>query len=248
MKSFSNREHGNLALHEEAASQIVRRADEAVQNKGIFTLVLAGGSTPRRLYTLLAGDFRNRLAWDRIHFFWGDERHVPPDHAESNYRLAQETLLARVPVLPEQVHRIRAENPKADQVAEQYCRELRDFFHLERPALPRFDLVLLGLGADGHTASLFPGSPALQEENRWVVANWVEKFPAHRITMTAPLLNNSASILFLVQGEEKAGALREVLFGEDQPERLPAQLIQPGNGEVRWLVDHAAASLLPTKS
>jgi len=237
-----------LALHRDAALKIVSRSSEALRTTGIFTIVLAGGSTPRQLYELLAGEFRDQFAWDRIHFFWGDERHIPPDHPDSNYRLAKEAMLARLPVLPENVHRIRAENPCADQVAEEYCRELRDFFHLEPPAMPRFDLVLLGLGADGHTASLFPGSTALREQYRLVAANWVEEFQAHRITMTAPLLNNSACVLFLVQGMEKAEALREVLAGANQPERLPAQLIKPVNGELYWLVDRAAASLLPGNS
>lgn len=210
-----------LALHMDAATKIVRYATEAVHTAGIFTIVLVGGSTPRRLYALLASEFRDHLAWDRLHFFWGDERHVPPDHPESNYGLAQETLLKHVPIPPENIHRICAENPFADQVAEEYCRDLRDFFRLERPAFPRFDLVLLGLGADGHTASLLPGTAALREQNRLVVANWVDRFHAHRITMTAPLLNNSACVLFLVQGQEKAEALRGVLFEENQPERFP---------------------------
>ncbi len=236
------------ALHRNAASKIISRASEAVQATGIFTIALAGGSTPRQLYELLIGEFRDQLAWDRVHFFWGDERHVPPDHPDSNYRFARESMLAHLPVLQKNVHRIRAEHPVADRVAQDYCRHLHDFFHLLPPAMPRFDMVLLGLGADGHTASLFPGSTALREQDHLVVANWVEKFQAHRITMTAPLLNNSSCVLFLVQGSEKAQALRDVLTTENQTERLPAQLITPVRGELYWLVDRAAASLLPVKS
>ncbi|MBI3014469.1 MAG: 6-phosphogluconolactonase [Candidatus Tectomicrobia bacterium] len=234
-----------------AAEEYVRRAEEAVKAQGIFTVVLAGGSTPKALYRLLAGEeepsFRARLPWHKIHFFWGDERHVPLDHPDSNYRMACEALLSSVPVPSENVHRVRTENPDAWQAAKEYEEEIcKFFFPSGRTAgqLPRFDLVLLGMGADGHTASLFPGTEALHEQARLVVSQWIERFRAYRITMTAPLLNNAARIIFLVSGEEKAETLREVLQGEYRPERFPAQLIRPAHGSLLWLVDSAAARLL----
>jgi 6-phosphogluconolactonase len=231
-----------------AAEMFAARAHDAVAARGVFTVALAGGSTPRRLYALLAdeqGLFRQQLPWDRIHFFWGDERHVPPDHADSNYRMANETMLSRVPVPPQNVHRIKTEDPDAGRAATEYARELRDFFGGGDVTLPRLDLVLLGMGADGHTASLFPGSAALHEEKSWVAANWVEKFRTYRVTMTPPLLNNATCVVFLVQGEEKAESLRAVLYGERQTEMYPSQLIQPVHGECHWLIDRTAAKLLP---
>lgn len=236
------------AVERSAAELFVESARNGVAARGVFRVALAGGSTPRRLYTLLADEqdgFRRQLPWDRIHFFWGDERHVPPDHADSNYRMAHEAMLSRVPVPAQNIHRIKAENPDAGQTADEYTLELADCFGGERMRLPRLDFILLGMGADGHTASLFPSSAALSEQNRWVAANWVDKFQTYRITMTPPLLNNGACVVFLAQGEEKAEALRAVLSGERNPRLYPAQLIQPLHGECHWLVDAAAAQLLP---
>ena len=232
-----------------AAVECVRLANEAVGVRGRFTVALSGGSTPNGVYGLLAdskADFRAHVPWDRLHVFWGDERHVPPDHPESNYHMAHEALLARVPVPPENVHRIPAENPDATQAAEEYAKGLREFFRLEAGQFPRFDLILLGMGADGHTASLFPGTTAVFEETSLVVAPWIEKFKAFRITLTPPVLNHAACVIFLVSGEEKAETLRAVLQGPYQPERLPAQLLRPVNGRLLWLVDRAAARLLQT--
>jgi 6-phosphogluconolactonase len=235
-------------LSRAAAEEFVRQAEEAIRAKGRFTLALSGGSTPRLLYRLLADDgeelFRGRGPWDKIHFFWGDERHVPPDHPDSNYRMADETMLSRVAIPPENVHRIPAENPDARQAAEAYAETLLEFFHPPPGQFPRLDLVLLGIGPDGHTASLFPGTEAIHDHTRCVAAPWVEKFHASRITLTPAVLNSAACILFLVSGDDKAESLRAVLQGEYQPDLLPAQVIRPTHGRLLWLVDRAAARLL----
>ncbi len=230
-----------------AAEQFVRLAVEAVRAKKLFTVALAGGSTPRSLYALLANDkepFRAQLSWERMHFFWGDERHVPPDHPDSNYRMASEAMLARVPISLENVHRIKSEKADAATAADEYEKTLREFFGLAKGELPRFDLILLGMGPDGHTASVFPGSDVIDERNRLVAAPWVEKFKSYRITLTPPVLNNAAIVMFLVSGPEKAKVLQEVLEGEHQPERLPAQLIRPNKGRLLWLVEQEAANFL----
>lgn len=235
------------ALARDAAEELARCAEEAVRERGRFTLALAGGSTPKRLYELLAdrdAPFRERIDWSSVHFFWGDERHVPPDHSDSNYRMAREALLDAVPVPPGNVHRIRAELPGAVQAAAEYEAELRRSFALVPGEVPRFDLVLLGLGADGHTASLFPGSEALHERERLVAAPWIAKLQAFRITLTPPVIERAAEVLFLVSGEDKAPALHAVLAGERDPDRLPAQLARPRDGRLLWLVDRTAASRL----
>jgi 6-phosphogluconolactonase len=229
-----------------AAAEVLSQARAAVQASGTFTLVLAGGSTPRLLYSLLADkpSFRAEMPWEKTHFFWGDERHVPPDHPDSNYRMAHEAMLSKVPVPPANVHRIRSENPDAAVAADDYEHELRQFFHLAERQLPRFDLVLLGMGTDGHTASLFPGTKALVEKKRLVSANWVEKLNTWRITLTAPVLSHAACVAFLVSGPDKAEPLRVVLRGQQQPELYPSQLIRPSNGRLIWLLDESAARLL----
>jgi len=223
-----------------AAQEFSRRASEAIRARGRFAAALSGGSTPRRLFALLADPaqpFRDRIDWRAVHLFWGDERHVPPDHPESNFRMTRETLLDAVSIPAENVHRIRGEEPDAERVAALYEDELRAFFSDE----PRFDCVLLGLGADAHTASLFPGTAAVRERERWVVAPWVEKLATFRITLTPAVFDRAAAVIFLVQGGEKAGALRAVLEGERDPDRIPAQVIRPRDGELLWLVDRAAA-------
>jgi len=231
-----------------AAEEFTRRAGEAIDARERCAVALSGGSTPRRLFALLADPaqpLRDRIEWRSIHFFWGDERHVPPDHPESNFRMAREALLDAVPVPAQNIHRIRGEEPDAARAAALYEDELRGFFS----GAPRFDLVLLGLGADAHTASLFPGTEAVRERERWVVAPWVEKLRTFRITLTPAVLNRAAAVIFLVEGEEKAAALRAVLEGEQEgkreggrdPDRWPAQVIRPESGEVLWLVDGAAA-------
>jgi 6-phosphogluconolactonase len=239
--------HADLdELSRAAASELLRQARRAVQAKGLFSLALSGGSTPKSLYALLAEDssFRAEVPWDKTHFFWGDERHVPPEHPESNYRMAQEALLSKVPLPSENIHRINAGNPNAQRAAEEYEETLRAFFRLRAGEFPRFDLVLLGMGPDGHTASLFPGTEALRERKRMVVANWVEKLHAHRITMTLPVFNRAAMVLFLVSGEEKAETLRRVLGDRRGKDPFPSQLIHPIHGKLLWLVDRGAGHFL----
>ena len=188
-----------------------------------------------------------RVRWARIHFFFGDERHVRPGDAESNYRMAAETMFAQVPVPPENVHRIRAEDPSAESAARAYERDLEEHFRLAPGQFPRFDLVLLGLGTDGHTASLFPGTKVLSEMRRRAVSNWIGKLDTERITLTAPTFNAAAEVVFLVSGEDKAAPLKSVLEGPYEPTQLPAQLIRPAAGRLLWLADRdAAKKLRPT--
>lgn len=225
-----------------AAEEVVRSANDAVSQHGRFTIALAGGSTPRGLHTVLAANARASLPWDRMFFFWGDERHVPPSDPESNYRMAEETLLSKVPVAPANVFRIPAENPDAGAAAGAYEQTLRKFFALQPGEFPRFDLILLGMGPDGHAASLFPGTAALQEKSRLVAANWVDKFKTDRITFTLPVLNAARCVVFLVSGTEKAAALRAVLEGDAPGEQYPSKLVRPTDGKLIWLIDRAAAS------
>ena len=222
-----------------AATEFEQAARHAVQAHDRFTVSLSGGSTPRGLYSQLARDAQ-RLPWNKIYLFWGDERYVPPDDKDSNYRMARESLLSRAPIPPDHVFRMSAEESDAARVADQYEQTIRQFFSLKPGELPRFDLVLLGLGPDGHTASLFPDSPALGERSHLVVANWVEKFGHYRLTLTAPVLNNAEEVMFLVSGAEKAAALQSVLYSDAPAEQFPAKLIQPVNGRLIWLVDRAA--------
>lgn len=224
------------SIYVKAAEHFVAKSNEAIASRGRFTVALSGGSTPKTLYEFLV---HTQIAWDRIHFFWSDERHVPPDDPESNYRMANEALLSHVPILENHVHRVHAENPNAAEAAQQYEQTIKD---ITKETLPRLDLILLGLGTDGHTASIFPGSEVLQETKRLVAAPWVEKFQAYRITMTLPLINNAASVVFLVSGKEKAKIVKEVLTG---PKKYPAQAVKPVNGELLWLLDEAASTDYP---
>lgn len=207
-------------------------------------MALSGGSTPKILYQLLADatqPFHEQIPWAKIHFFWSDERHVPPDHPDSNYRMANEAMLSRVSVLSDNIHRVAGEKPNAAEAADDYEQTLKE---LTKESLPQLDLILLGLGSDGHTASIFPGSEVLHETKRLVAAPWVEKLKTYRITMTLPLLNNGASVLFLVSGSDKAGIVKEVLEG---PNQYPAQAVKPTNGELLWLLDQEAAKALEPK-
>ena len=228
---------------------VARAAAEHFVSVKPRTVALSGGSTPRVLYELLAdpsAPFREQVAWDETHFFFTDERHVPPDHADSNYRMVNEALFSRAPVPAQNVHRVAGERSVADEAAQAYESELRLAFGAR---IPSFDVILLGLGEDGHTASLFPHSPALTETERLVVASWVEKLNAYRITMTLPVLNNGKSTIFLVTGTSKAAVLREIIYADRKPDQnpdekeYPAQAISPTNGAVSWLVDKAAARL-----
>ena len=225
-----------------AAEEFARLGRSAIGAQGRFAVALSGGSTPKNLYSLLAENYAD-FAWARTFFFFGDERHVPPDHPDSNYRMVNQALLAKIPIPPENVHRVRAENPDAAAAALEYEEELRRFFELEPGELPRFDLILLGLGPDGHTASLFPDSEALEEQSRLVVANRVEKFNAYRITFTFPVLNRAAEAMFLASGAEKADIVGQVLRGNVAPP-LPAQRVLPNDGKLVWMLDEAAAAKL----
>jgi 6-phosphogluconolactonase len=230
-------------LSRKAAAEFVRLANERSAASGRFAVALSGGSTPRALYALLAGaEFQSQVPWDRVHFFWGDERCVPPDHPDSNYRMAFETLLAKAPVPEKNIHRIEAELAP-DFAAARYEKAIRDFFSLADSAWPAFDIVFLGLGDDGHTASLFPGSEALNERHHLVVAVYNEKLKSHRVTLTLPVLNRAANIFFLVAGASKAAILRDVLQRESS-KNLPARRIDPLDGRLVWFVDRAAVARL----
>lgn len=234
------------ALSYRAAEILVQCISETLSRKAQFSIALSGGSTPKTLFSLLVGNcsFKNNIPWEKLHFFWGDERHVPPQDVQSNYRMANEMMLSKINVRTENIHRMVTERPDAGEVAEAYEQEIQRFFHITRGQVPIFDLNLLGIGTDGHTASLFPGTEALKEKQRLVVSNWVEKLHAHRLTMTAPVLNNAATVVFLVSGQKKAGILHQILEGDYQPDLLPAQLIRPTHGKLIWLVDQAAATRL----
>ncbi len=233
-------------LFQVAGDEVIHAASDAVAQRGRFTIALSGGSTPRSLFTLIAANASSTLPWGQMFFFWGDERHVPPDDPESNYRMANDTLLSKVPIPRANIFRIPAENPDAAAAADAYEQTLRKFFALAPGEFPRFDLILLGMGPDGHTASLFPETAALREKSRLVVANRVEKLKTIRITLTLPVLNTARCVAFLVSGIDKAGALHEVLEGNGPAEKYPAKLVRPAEGKLIWFVDRAAASGLST--
>ncbi|TVM02828.1 MAG: 6-phosphogluconolactonase [Candidatus Brocadia sp. WS118] len=232
-------------LSRRAAQEFVRLADEAIRVKGFFTVALSGGSTPRGLYLQLAcDDYREQVSWPHVHLFWGDERCVPPEHPESNYRMACEALIHRVPIPKENIHRIPAEREDRARAAMEYEQTLKAFFHPDAGAFPRFDLILLGMGDDGHTASLFPFTSALDETSHLVLANYIEKLDVYRFTLTVSAINQAREVMFLISGASKAPVLREVLEGDYQPQRLPAQFIQPVNGRLLFIVDRMAAGKL----
>lgn len=207
-------------------------------------VALAGGSTPRGLYRLLTGDpYRTQIPWAHLRVFWGDERTVPPDHQESNFRMAKESLLSHVPIPSNQVFRIEGEVLAGDAAA-RYETVLREQFNLSSREIPQFDLILLGMGPDGHTASLFPGTSAVTESQKLVSAPWVEKLQTHRVTLTPPVLNAAKHVVFLVSGVDKATALQVVLEGPADPARYPAQVVNPPGGHMVWLINQDAAGLL----
>jgi len=236
------------AIARRAAQEFVQAAAAAVRAKGSFNVSLAGGSTPKALYSLLVNDptLRSQVPWDKIHLFFGDERHVPPDHPDSNFRMATEAMISKSPLKPDQVTRIKGEYPDADQAAFEYERALREYFKLKNGEYPRFDLLLAGMGNEGHTLSLFPGTKALHADGRIVVSNWIGKLCTERITLTSPAASNAAEIIFMATGTDKACALKAVLEGPFEPEQLPAQLLQPKKGKLLWLVDAAAGAMLAT--
>lgn len=233
------------ALFHAAAAKFVEAARSAVAARSRFTVALAGGSTPQSLYELLAVEpYRSQVAWSQVEWFWGDERAVGPEDPESNYRMARLALLSKVDADASKVHRLRGEAEPLASAADEYERELAGAFNTPpTPAPPSFDLVLLGMGGDGHTASLFPFTAALDERKRWVTANDVPQLNARRLTMTYPLLNAATAVVFLVTGVGKAKVLRDVLQGPHDPRRLPSQAVRPA-GSLHWYVDHPAASQL----
>jgi 6-phosphogluconolactonase len=234
------------AIAARAADKFLDAAQSAVRRNGSFNVALSGGSTPKILYSLLVSDakLRGNLPWDKMQLFFGDERHVGPDDPQSNFKMASESMISKSPLRADQVERMKGEYLDTEKAALEYEQVLRARFHLNGSELPRFDLVLAGMGDEGHTLSLFPGTKALHPGNRIVARNWIGKLCTDRITFTAPLANNAAMILFMVAGKDKACALKSVLEGPYEPEQLPAQLLQPDNGELLWLVDQAAGSML----
>jgi len=235
------------ALAARAAQQFVEIIEEAVAARGCARVAISGGSTPKAAFALLADPAQpwlSRMPWNKLELFWVDERCVPPDHPDSNYRMTREAMLDHVPLKPEQVHRMEGElEPEA--AAARYESTLRNSFRLEGAEMPRFDLVQLGMGPDGHTASLFPHTAALHETGRLAVANHVQNKDAWRVTLTWPVINRGASTFFLIGGADKAQPLNEVMTGPRDVERLPSQLIRPSSGILTLLLDKAAAALLP---
>jgi 6-phosphogluconolactonase len=226
-------------LAQQAATYIAQTLAAIGAERGRCTVALSGGSTPRRIHALLAEPpRRERVPWEQLELFWGDERCVPPDHADSNYGMARDTLLAHVPVTARQIHRVPTEVGPAVAVAAQYERDLRQAFALEVEDVPVFDLILLGMGPDGHTASLFPGTPALEETRRLVVPNRIDYMPHERVTFTFPVLNAARHVAFLVAGADKAPALQRALDGDPA---IPAAHVHPTDGDLRWFLDRAAA-------
>ncbi len=227
-------------LSHDAAQHIVRIANESIATYGRFTMALSGGTTPRKTYGLLGSEpYSRQINWTLVHIFWGDERSVPPESPDSNYRMAHEVFLSKIPVPTVQVHRMLANEPDRDAASQEYVEEMQRVFATDD--IPSFDLIQLGMGPEGHTASLFPHQEALHEERRLVMPVSVPKPPPDRLTFTPPLLNAARNILFLVTGSDKADALHAVLEGPYQPDEYPAQIVRPPNGEVVWMVDTAAA-------
>lgn len=236
------------AVAREAAVRCVELSQEFITKEDCFSVALAGGNTPRELYRLLASDeFRSQVEWSRVHIFWGDERPVPPDDPQSNYGMAYRELLSHVPIPPENIHRMEAEQPDLVCTAKSYEKILHSHLSIDSTGFPRFHLILLGLGPEGHIASLFPPTKDLLNTREWVAAPFVKKLRSRRITLTLPVLNAAYHVLFLVTGSQKAEILRRVIEGSSG-EPLPAELVKPVNGERVFLADRAAASALLQRS
>ncbi len=228
-----------------AAEEFARLAADMIARQGRLTVALSGGSTPRQMYRLLAvPPLSNRIDWRRVHLFWGDERCVPPDHDDSNYRMARETWLDRIAMPAANVHRMPADYPDLTVAAGSYANELRVFFGQQRGGVPSFDLILLGLGTDGHVASLFPGTPALTETTRLVADNPVPQLKTTRLTLTLPVINAAAHVWLLVTGAEKAEMVAHALQPAATAPPIPAQLVRPEQGTLTWFLDHAAVAQL----
>ena len=245
MTSRSRSIHLLLHIHKDAAAMAERAAhlfamhcEEAVAERNLFTVALSGGQTPIPLFRLLAGrDWAERLPWEKIHIYWVDERCVGPEHADSNYGMARRELLSHVPAT--RYYRMKGEE-SPESAAQIYEKLLREHFRLEPGEFPKFDFILLGMGGDGHTGSLFSGSPGLREKKRLVIDQYVPERKADRLTLTLPVLNNARCCLFLVNGEEKHGVLAKALDLLAKPS-LPAQMVRPGSGDLIWIVDEQAA-------
>ncbi len=240
VRTYSSRQAASRAL----AKFVATTSETATSLRGRYTLALAGGNSPREAYKLMGDEFGEAIDWQRIHVFWGDERMVPYEHPDNNSKMARETMLNFVPLSVNNVHRVSTYlEPEA--AAAQYQQELRHVFGTK--TLPRFDTIILGMGADGHTASLFPGTSALEEQERWVVTNYVEALNSWRITMTLPVLNAAANIVFFVLGADKAEALAHIIQRTELGQLLPAGRVMPEKGKVTWIVDENAAQLLQTE-
>lgn len=243
IKVFQSLENLNLF----AAEKFFEIGSAAIEKRNEFTVALAGGSTPKMLYRLLASEnYRNKIDWSKVFFFFGDERNVSPDDAESNFRMAHENLFAPLEIHVNNVFPWLTGYEIPEITAEIYEGEIRRFFNLEEKEFPRFDLILLGMGADGHTASLFPFSNGLGETEKIAVANPVDNLNTTRLTLTFPVINNAENVIILVAGEEKAETLRTVLEGDFEPEKFPSQNVRPIDGELFWLIDKNVAKLLKT--
>ena len=230
-------------LSQHAAGYVMRIANESIDLHGYFTIALTGGTTPGEVYSLLGSEpFRSQIDWQRVHIFWGDERCVPQNNPDSNFYLAQEVLLDKIAIPKSHIHPMPADQPDRDVASQAYTVEMQHTFGTN--GIPSFDLIHLGMGPEGHTASLFPHQASLHEIHRLVMPVSVPKPPPDRLTFTPPLLNAARNVLFLVTGSEKADALHAVLEGEYQPDEYPAQIVRPTNGEVVWMLDKDAAKNL----
>ena len=229
-------------LFRASAEKFCEIGTQAIREHGRYTVALSGGSTPKGLHHELATTFAKELPWERVFFFWGDERHVPPDFPESNFRMAKETLLSKLPIPADHISRMRGELPDANQAAALYEQWLREFFHPAAGQVPQIDFILLGIGPEGHTASLFPDTKALEENQHLVVGNYVAVHSTWRITCTYPLLNNGANVMFLVDGASKADIVRTAL--KDPSANLPCQGVKPVSGNLMWYLDEAAGAKL----
>lgn len=244
----------NTELSTQAANFMVERIHNTLQKQPRFTLALSGGGTPKALHELLASDaYNNKIDWGKVHIFWGDDRFVPLTDTRNNANMAYDTLLNKVPVLPAHIHPMQTENITPEQSAQAYEQLLKEYFPLvhihhsndvlDNTPHTTFDLIILGMGDDGHTLSLFPGKPVIHEVDKWATAFYLEEQSMYRVTLTHPVANHAACVMFLVSGIGKAPALKEVLEGEYNPDKYPSQIIKP-KGELHWFVDEAAASTL----
>jgi 6-phosphogluconolactonase len=234
-------------ISQQAAAYVARIASQAIVTRGRFSIALSGGNTPAQLYGLLGSEpYKSQIDWQLVDIFWSDERCVPPDDPESNYRMAHEVLLSHISIPAVQVHRMPADQPNRDAASLAYTQEMQRVFGTN--GIPAFDLIQLGMGPEGHTASLFPHQPSLRETERLVMPVSVPKPPPDRLTFTPPILNAARNVLFLVTGADKADALHAVIEGAYNPDEYPAQIVRPPKGEVTWMVDTAIAQKIHIKS